>query len=160
MRVTIVPIDGVVIIDGNGILGVDMSSIDPSIHAVQWYGANGSVEYKDVDVVDFIKITHNEEITDISQFQEVIDLATLELEQQALAQAKLAQASIVTDQMLEEQIRNKRNFQLIQSDWTQLPDVSLRELQQTQWKTYRQQLRDITLQHNFPTDIIWPEKPR
>jgi hypothetical protein len=55
--------------------------------------------------------------------------------------------------------REERDFRLIQSDWTQLSDVSLSQTQLVQWKEYRQQLRDITLQSNFPNDIVWPTKP-
>ena len=46
---------------------------------------------------------------------------------------------------------------LSDSDWTQLPDVptATKEL----WATYRQALRDITLQAEFPTVINWPSAP-
>lgn len=55
-----------------------------------------------------------------------------------------------------EEIRNKRNKLLIESDWTQLSDVSVANKES--WKLYRQNLRDIT---NAPTpdDVVWPIKP-
>jgi|GEM_PF-2126231 len=43
-RVTIIPSDGVVIIDGRGFGGLDLSAMDPQIHAVQWYGTRGELE--------------------------------------------------------------------------------------------------------------------
>lgn len=45
MRLTIVPSDTLVIVDGIGYRGIGMSSIDSTIHAVQWYGDKGEVEY-------------------------------------------------------------------------------------------------------------------
>lgn len=51
----------------------------------------------------------------------------------------------------------KRQKLLLDSDYTQLPDVPLTDKQS--WADYRQQLRDITSQPNFPNDIIWPTPP-
>lgn len=44
---TIVPSDSVVVIDGQAASGVDMTGIDPTIHAIQWYGLlnEGVIEY-------------------------------------------------------------------------------------------------------------------
>lgn len=48
----------------------------------------------------------------------------------------------------------KRNAKLAASDWTQLPDVPLTEVQKQAWATYRQKLRDMTeddlINGNFP----------
>lgn len=38
--------------------------------------------------------------------------------------------------------------------WEDLPDTKKQE-----WISYRRQLLDITLQENFPFDIVWPTKP-
>lgn len=72
MRVTIVPDDGFVSKDGVGYSGVTFS-IDSSIHAVQWYGTYGEVEFK--VVVDGVNITkqQNSIITDFSMFQNALD---------------------------------------------------------------------------------------
>ena len=56
-----------------------------------------------------------------------------------------------------EKIRSKRNNLLVDSDWTQLSDVP--EQTRLKWQSYRQALRDITLQDGFPENIIWPTKP-
>ena len=37
----------------------------------------------------------------------------------------------------------KRNRKLQASDWTQLPDAPISESKKAEWKTYRQNLRDI-----------------
>ena len=52
-------------------------------------------------------------------------------------------------------VRAKRNKLLVESDWTQLPDVSANA---AAWATYRQALRDVTTQAN-PFAVIWPESP-
>ena len=51
----------------------------------------------------------------------------------------------------------KRNTLLVESDWTQLPDVPL--VTKLAWAEYRQLLRDITDQVNYPSNITWPIKP-
>ncbi len=53
--------------------------------------------------------------------------------------------------------RDKRDYILAQSDWTQLPDVPLEA--KAAWATYRQALRDVTDQPGFPENVIWPERP-
>jgi hypothetical protein len=69
MRVTILPSDGFVSIDGQGLNGMDLSFIDSSIHAIQWYGTEGEIERKDSRG----RITANEQIDSIDQFQQAID---------------------------------------------------------------------------------------
>ena len=49
-----------------------------------------------------------------------------------------------------------RNIQLSDSDWTQLPDSPV---DRVAWAVYRQALRDVTTQLNFPWNIQWPESP-
>ncbi|MBP47126.1 MAG: hypothetical protein CMH53_04240 [Myxococcales bacterium] len=50
----------------------------------------------------------------------------------------------------------KRQGLLQASDWTQLPDVPV---DKPAWATYRQALRDITEQQDYPLLIDWPEAP-
>jgi len=54
-------------------------------------------------------------------------------------------------------VRSERNKLLAESDWTQSRDVNL--LNDLEWKEYRQELRNITLQDGFPWVIEWPTKP-
>ena len=156
MRVTIIPVDSSVIIDGEFIIIDEMPTINPSIHAVQWNGNSGTIEHKDTNITNNVVITHVEEITELTHFQEVIDIAITTI---AADKQKQAEREIVTSEMIVDRIRTERDFKLIQSDWTQLSDVTLSPSQITLWKEYRQKLRDITLQSNFPNDIVWPEKP-
>tara|TARA_R100001443_G_C3353124_1_gene177282 strand:- start:47 stop:430 length:384 start_codon:yes stop_codon:yes gene_type:complete len=54
-------------------------------------------------------------------------------------------------------LRNERNRLLVESDWTQLPDVP--EATKNAWQTYRQELRDITKTYQSLDTVVWPTKP-
>lgn len=56
------------------------------------------------------------------------------------------------------QVRVERDARLRASDWTQLSDIPLTATQITQWRTYRQALRDVTTQPD-PLNIVWPTPP-
>lgn len=58
-----------------------------------------------------------------------------------------------------ETVRVERDSRLAVCDWTQLPDSPLADEIKTQWKTYRQALRDVPEQEGFPDGIIWPDEP-
>lgn len=77
--------------------------------------------------------------------------------QQVWSRIDLTQEEIQQKQIeLSTNIRNQRNKLLNESDWTQLDDAPV---DKQLWVTYRQQLRDITTQINFPWSIEWPVKP-
>ena len=69
MRVTIVPIDKTVTINGEGYGNLDLSFIDQSVHAVQWYDTHGEVERKDPITQ---KMISNDIITSLDDFQQAI----------------------------------------------------------------------------------------
>jgi hypothetical protein len=71
MRLTIIPEDKVVTLNGESYNNIDLSFLDNSIHAIQWYETFGEIEYKDLVTG---KMTLNEEIVDISPYQQAIDL--------------------------------------------------------------------------------------
>lgn len=54
-------------------------------------------------------------------------------------------------------LRRERNKLLVESDWTQLPDIP--ESTKNAWQTYRQGLRDITETYSSLDDVVWPDKP-
>lgn len=55
----------------------------------------------------------------------------------------------------EKAVRNHRDMLLSQTDWMALSDNTMTQA----WREYRQQLRDVTAQENFPHAVIWPTKP-
>ena len=52
--------------------------------------------------------------------------------------------------------RSKRNGLLIECDWTQVSDAPV---DRPAWAAYRQLLRDISEQPDFPYTITWPTPP-
>lgn len=56
-------------------------------------------------------------------------------------------------------LRQLRQRYLQDSDWTQMPDSPLSEEKKTEWQTYRQALRDITLTATSCSDVTWPTPP-
>lgn len=85
MRITIVPEDGAVSVNGVGVSGIDMTSVDSTIHAVQWYETTGEIERKD----ETGRIVSNETITSMDQFSTVIGLYN-----DAIAAAEAAEAAL------------------------------------------------------------------
>lgn len=62
-------------------------------------------------------------------------------------------------EQLATEARAKRDKLLAETDWTQVADAPIDTATRTAMRVYRQQLRDITEQEGFPTDIVWPEMP-
>jgi hypothetical protein len=54
------------------------------------------------------------------------------------------------------EIRALRNELLKSTDWTQLEDSPV---DKTVWATYRQALRDVPEQEDFPESVVWPAIP-
>ena len=54
------------------------------------------------------------------------------------------------------EIREKRDDLLLETDWTQNPDVP--ETTKAKWQVYRQALRDVPSQSD-PYNITWPTPP-
>ncbi len=54
------------------------------------------------------------------------------------------------------EIREKRDDLLLETDWTQNPDVP--ETTKAKWQSYRQALRDVPSQSD-PYNITWPTPP-
>jgi hypothetical protein len=71
--------------------------------------------------------------------------------------AARAEAQLATlTESLSASVRTERNAKLAETDWTQLADSSADKVA---WATYRQALRDIPDQADFPITVTWPDKP-
>ena len=55
--------------------------------------------------------------------------------------------------------RNERDWRLLKSDWTQVPDAPLTSEQRAAWTEHRAELRDVPAQTGFPHAITWPVAP-
>ena len=58
------------------------------------------------------------------------------------------------------EIRSKRNLLLAETDYLLMPDYPIAEENLKKVKEYRQELRDITKQDEFPTDVTFPDFPK
>ena len=56
-------------------------------------------------------------------------------------------------------LRHLRNILLRESDWTQFTDSPLTDSKKTEWKTYRQALRDLPATESDPENATFPTKP-
>lgn len=58
-----------------------------------------------------------------------------------------------------QQMRAQRNRILAACDWTQIADAKLTDEQRAAWSAYRQALRDVPEQPEFPWQVTWPTAP-
>jgi hypothetical protein len=71
----------------------------------------------------------------------------------------------VSDEAIKEEmssnIKTARQKLLIDSDWTDTLSAKTRlgDVLYQAWQDYRQALRDITLQPDYPLEVIWPIAP-
>tara|TARA_B100000900_G_scaffold382663_1_gene370010 strand:- start:223 stop:507 length:285 start_codon:yes stop_codon:yes gene_type:complete len=56
-------------------------------------------------------------------------------------------------------LREERNRLLAETDWLIVMHKEKGTNIPTAWKTYRQELRDITNDYTSLDDVVWPEKP-
>jgi hypothetical protein len=68
-----------------------------------------------------------------------------------------ADAIAAVDAAQAKSVRDDRNKRLSDSDWTQVEDAPV---DKQAWATYRQALRDLTAQADFPWEVEWPEQPQ
>jgi hypothetical protein len=59
-------------------------------------------------------------------------------------------------------VKTIRNQKLQESDWTDTVSAQTRlgETLYNEWQTYRQELRDVTLQAGYPLDVVWATPPQ
>jgi len=136
--------DGTVDINVNGenIEEVPTTNLDSSIHAVQWFGDRGEIEYND----------HNEEITDFFEFDAVMADRQAELD-------RLVQEALDNELSEEEKDRADRDALLKETDWIVVKYLDIGNSVPQEWSEYRQALRDLTQQTGFPSDVEWPVSP-
>jgi len=87
------------------------------------------------------KIMITEEMPMPAEFQAAIDAAGGE------------EAFIAADSLSD--LRRERNKRIAESDWMANSDVSMSD----EWKTYRQELRDITKKYKNLGEVVWPNEP-
>jgi len=97
MRLTIIADNNCVGVDGEYFASLDLSQLDPSIHAVQWYGEYGEVEYKTCFEGGVLVKPANLLITDITPYQFAVEAWSVE-KTKVLAEREAAMAAFTEKQ--------------------------------------------------------------
>ena len=134
MRLTIIPEDALVILDGL-VATLDLSgvSIPDNVHALQWDGEHGFIEY-------------------IGAENAIISRLPLWADQCVDICAHIPEPEPTPQDVL---VRSERDSLLAATDWTANTDVTMSD----EMRAYRQALRDVPSQAGFPNDVTWPTKP-
>lgn len=74
-----------------------------------------------------------------------------------LSDIEASKATILVE-LAWQDFRNRRNSLLLESDWTQMPDVT--GIDKQAWADYRQALRDLPANTTDPENPVWPEPPQ
>jgi hypothetical protein len=116
---------------------------------VETMAAHGMVGVLQREAPSHNELTHFVEYASVPVLEEgwwVLLPTVRELSAEQLAERSASAAASV---------RGQRSILLAETDWTALTDV----LMFPEMATYRQALRDITLQPGFPHNVTWPTKP-
>ena len=158
MRLTIIPDDGPIVVDGHTYTEINFSekgiNSPADVHALQWYGEEGEIEYKE-------RTKPNKEITKLPAWANAAASAHADLlheEQNPPPLPDLTDAEI-----LDSVIELRADF-LSSTDWTVLPDSPFTDAERESWVSYRQNLRDITDTAGYPWNGVysydnWPTPP-
>jgi hypothetical protein len=68
-------------------------------------------------------------------------------------------SDVDTNEYNANEIRNRRDYLLDETDKYMTIDYPISKDDQDKLRVYRQALRDITDQQEFPDNVTWPEKP-
>jgi hypothetical protein len=69
------------------------------------------------------------------------------------------QVQQLPEQLASDNIRADRNKRLADCDWTGLTDCQLDAGDKVEWAAYREDLRLVPQQFDFPWAVTWPVKP-
>ena len=86
----------------------------------------------------------------------VLNCDTNEVTVTKLTDAELAAIQETTAEK-SQNIRDRRDSLLKNSDWTQAADVHTAI--KSNWTDYRQKLRDVPAKSGFPDSVTWPTEP-
>lgn len=147
MKLTIIRSDKFVAIDGVGYAPIDLSSLNSDIHAVQWYGTHGEIEYvlnaqgeKPVNTL----------IDSIEQFSEIIQSWTT-------INTEATTPKPPTSEELKADCEMRAKRFLTETDWSQLPDVEGILGNKQEFDAYR---ADVRVYAVAPVESpVWPVRP-
>jgi hypothetical protein len=100
-------------------------------------------------------------MSDYMQYQQYVngELAPLSPQEAAECSASEQQWTAELNTRLAREARKQRDNLLSLSDWAMLPDAPITTQRKEEFIAYRQALRDVPAQPNFPNIISWPTLP-
>lgn len=152
-RIVIIPSDTFCAVDGVGYEKVNMASVSPDVHAVQWFGGSGWIEYRETETGSK---PENQEITSMEPYQGVLD-SWAEINEAAHKPEPPHVPSA-------EENKATASALLTFTDWTQIPSVSDGAVSNpflvnaAEFAEYRNQLREIAV-NPVGGDLVWPVRP-
>ena len=163
-RVTIVPADRLVIVDGQA-LTFEFSA-PGRMHALQWDGLQGHIEWKGYGH----EPPRNELLTADSYADRVAPYVKMweeekdRLEQAAAEAEAVRLAEYNSEEARFERLRAERDRRLAATDYLLMPDYPISDDQRAVVQAYRQALRDLPAQSGAPWDgggeaTPWPAAP-
>lgn len=125
-----------------------------------------TIEYKDRNKYDLIFCDNIIETQENEEIKYTYDMYRIAINSRAKLEQMLENEKEYTKWLelakkqeynkLAEEIRAKRDMLLAETDWTQVTDTALTKEEQAKYKEYRQKLRDIPEQPEFPYNVIFP----
>lgn len=125
-----------------------------------------TIEYKDRNKCDLIFCDNIIETQENEEIKYTYDMYRIAINSRAKLEQMLENEKEYTKWLelakkqeynkLAEEIRAKRDMLLAETDWTQVTDTALTKEEQAKYKEYRQKLRDIPEQPEFPYNVIFP----
>jgi hypothetical protein len=166
MKLTIIPIEGKVKLNGVVFVDIDLTScnIPEHVRVLQWQDNSGWIENTSV-------LIDNEVITSLPDWANACISAheqQIEVEKQKELEKYLG-SNLTNNRLITLSEGEKynifiedRNLRLQASDWTQLPDVKASHDQSWNdaWSTYRQELRDLPTKVTDLHNIFYPVQPK
>jgi hypothetical protein len=155
MKVTIIPIDGAVYIDGASYSQLSWLDTPVNVHAIQWENSEGWIEYNDG--------SPNETITSLPNWAELAIDAWNNANIKYQAESQKNSYEDLTFEQKIDLVRIERDKRIAASDWTQADDVKRNKSAEwtVLWESYRQALRDLpslVTAENI-VNIPWPIAP-
>ena len=145
MKLTVVPEDRSIGIDGEFLLKIDeqyLTWIPENVHAFQWFGDIGVGEIQFKSAGPFEPRPQNVRVEELGIYEQAIQVYQEEILRRLESELAI-QSAIEASRDYEDELRSTRDSKLFETDWTQVNDAPLTEEQKTLWQIYRQQLRDI-----------------
>lgn len=158
-KVTVVPADRLIIVDGEA-LHFDFPA-PANLHALQWDGEQGHMEWTDDYNMMLDASLYNDEVAPFVALWEA-EKARLAAEAASAETARLAEYN--SDPARYARLRTERDRRVAATDYLVMPDYPLGNDAKAAVSAYRQALRDLPQQAGAPwdgggEDTPWPDQP-